>query len=125
MPRTSCFYAVLVTADAILALLTGAAGEGIVKGKKWAPRLALRSAGVVLPTSLGMGILLWPALRDPFGQVQIGIASRLLYYGIAVLFWPYGVRALVIAAPEESRRSLILTFVAWLGVGVMLVAPFF
>src|SRR5688572_24768435 len=91
--RTSQYYAMLVTADAVLAVLTGAAGEGLWKGKPWAPRLALRTGGVLLATSLGLGLLMAPILVSPGGVLRLGILARLLYYAVSVAFWPYAVRS--------------------------------
>ncbi|MBI3855964.1 MAG: hypothetical protein HY293_09775 [Planctomycetes bacterium] len=117
-------YSVLITLDAILALMTGASGEGLSKGGDGAPRMALRAAGVTLATSLGWGIHLARELarllNESGGVLDWIFIPRLLFYAVAVAFWPYGVRALIVAAPPECRKGLWLTFGAWLALGAVL-----
>jgi len=119
--RSTRDYAAFVTMDAALALVTAASGEGLRHDKSWAPKLALRAAGVGLAMSIGMGAFIVSFMaehgtfRDPL------LVSRMLYYVLAVAFWPYGVRTLLRSAPEDSRKSLTISFILWLVFGAPLV----
>jgi hypothetical protein len=118
IPQNSRAYALIATMDAVLALATGAAGEGLWHGKSWAPKLALRTAAIVLGTSTIFVVLIVRFLIEHRGLDALGLA-RLLYYVLVVAFWPYGVRTLIVAAPAESRKSLAFRFVLWLLFGTL------
>jgi len=113
-------YAVVMTVDAILAIATGVAGDGLMQGKPWAPKLALRTAGVVLSTSVGLGMFIVRTVAANWDLFDVGILSRMLYYVIAIVFWPYGVRTLIRAAPADAWRSWMLNFILWLVAGIPL-----
>jgi hypothetical protein len=118
IPRGMRVYALVVTTDAVLALGTGVAGEGIWHGKTWAPKLALRTAGVVLGTSIITLVLIARFMLEYRLVDALGLA-RLLYCVLAVAFWPYGVRTLIVSAPAESRKSLTVSFFLWLVLGTL------
>lgn len=112
-------YAFLVTLDAVLALLTGASGEGLWKGKDWAPKLALQAGGTILPISIGWGIpLVRQVMLNPHPGYNVLLLPRVLFYAVSVGVWPYAIRSLIVNAPPERRRSLWLAWIAWLVVGV-------
>lgn len=119
LSRISHDFALIVTMDAVLAFATAAAGEGLWHGKKWAPKLALRTAGVVLATSIGMVVLMVRYMAAHPGVDILGIA-RLLYYALAIALWPYGVRTVIVSAPEPSRKSMKVSFFLWLVFGIPL-----
>jgi len=110
-----------MTVDAVLAIATGVAGEGLMRGKPWAPKLALRTAGVVLSTSIGVGILIARSLAENWSLFSASVLARMLYYVIALAFWPYGIRALFLAAPADAWRSWMWNFIIWLFGGIPLV----
>jgi hypothetical protein len=114
-------YAGLATLDGVLALLTGVAGEGVRHGKRWAPKLAMRTAGVTLAGSIGMGTLLvfWLVDRQSLDEFAVG---RLLYYALTIALWFYGISTLVVAVPEAGRRSLKVSFGLWFVLGFPLMA---
>ena len=118
--RIQRIYALLVTVDAILGVATGVAGEGLMRGKPWAPKLAISTAGVVLSTSLGLGFLIVRFSDAERDLLSVDILSRLLYYVMAVAFWPYAVRALILAAPPGAWRPLMRSFIIWLVAGLPL-----
>jgi hypothetical protein len=120
LSRITRAFALIVTTDAVLAFATAAVGEGVWRGKKWAPKLAMRTAGVVLGTSIGMVALMVRFIVAHPGVDFVGLA-RLLYYALAIALWPYGVRKVIVSAPEPSRKSLKVRFMLWLVFGVPLV----
>ena len=118
--RVSRDFALILTVDAVLALATAAAGEGLWRGKAWAPRLSMRTAGIVLATSIAMGILVVTTLQVPLYQAHPTVWGRLVYYAMAVVLWPYAVRALIVGAPSDSWRPLLRSFILWLFLGIPL-----
>jgi hypothetical protein len=106
----------LITLDGVLALATAIAGEGLRRGKGWAPKVAICTAAIVVPTSIGVGLLMIRAFKD-FGVMNLFLA-RGLYYIIVVAFWPFGVGTLIAAA--ESRKGLLPIFFVSLLLGVPL-----
>ena len=119
--RVTRDFALITTVDAVLAMATAAAGEGIWHGKAWAPRLAMRTAGVVLATSIAMGFLVVNTLQVSLLAAHPTVWGRLLYYTMALVLWPYGVRTLLHGAPVETWKSLARSFVLWLFLGIPLV----
>ena len=112
-------HAMFFTIDAVLALMTAAAGEGLRHGKGWAPKLAMRAAGVMLSTSVGMMVFIVHWLTEHrFRMFDPHVVSRMLYYVLAVAFWPYAVRTVIVAAPEASRAALKASFIIWLILGI-------
>ena len=118
--RYSRGYAEIATMDAVLALATCAAGEGVWHRKPWAPKLALRTAAVVLGTSILSLYFIVRFIIEHHWMDLFGIV-RLLYYGLAVSFWPYGVRALIVSAPPGSGKSRTVSFFLWLVFGTPMV----
>jgi hypothetical protein len=114
-------FALILTVDAVLAFATAAAGEGLWHGKAWAARLSMRTAGVVLATSIGMGILVVNSLQVPLYAAHPTVWGRLIYYAMAMVLWPYAVRTLIVGAPSDSWRPLLRSFILWLFLGIPLI----
>jgi hypothetical protein len=110
-------YAALVTFDAGLALLTGAAGEGVWHGKSWARKLVTRTGGVALATSIGNSAFLVHRLIQVRVFADPILLERLLYFALCIALWPYAVRAVIAASPEKSRKSLKVSFYLWFALG--------
>ena len=123
-------YWIVVVLDLMLAVMTVLAGAGVRRGDPRAPRMALLAAGVVVSTSIGWGVILAPEVASAFsGRPQhsntLVLMPRLLFYLIAVLFWPYATRAIVQSAEPELRKSLGASLAASLVVGGGLMGALF
>jgi len=114
-------FALILTVDAVLALATAAAGEGIWHGKAWAALLSMRTGGVVLATSIAMGILVVKDLQIPLSAAHPTVWGRLIYYAMAVVLWPFAVRTLILGAPSDSWKPLMRSFILWLFLGIPLI----
>jgi hypothetical protein len=118
-------YWIVVALDAILAFLTVTAGWGIRTGWDGTVRLALWASGIVVATSIGWGILLYPEVIAGFPFTSRSswiLLPRMGFYLLAVAFWPYGAKALIGSAPAESRKSLWRSFTCSLGAGAAIMA---
>jgi hypothetical protein len=116
--RIHRIYALVLTVDAVLAMGTAVAGEGLIRGKPWAPKLALRMAGVLLSTSVGLGAFIARTITANWSLAGVDILARMLYYVIALVFWPYGIRTLLLGAPPDARHSWKWNFIVSLLAGI-------
>ncbi len=116
-------YHAIMVSDLLFGIAMVAAGQGLRTEKLWAPSLALQTAGAVLSTSLGWGILFGFSMLDSYRSLrsELAMLPRMLFYGIAVMFWPYGVAVLMRTTSRESRIYHWVSFATWAATGVFFV----
>lgn len=109
----------IVTADIAVALLTTAAGTGIILGRPWAARLGVAAGAAALIDGAFVFALMAPILLR---QLHVGLysqlmfyAPRLLHYAVLLLFWPGALGLLLRDAAGAGERRWL-----WLGASSLL-----
>jgi hypothetical protein len=120
----------IVGMDLVLALSLMGAGAGLRRGSGWAARAALSSAGPLLITSIGWGIILGSEVGTAYlnGWTSSNnrvLISRLAFYVLAVALCPYASWRILGASPAESRRSLRIVFGSSLAAGAVVMGAFY
>jgi hypothetical protein len=117
----SWIYGVIVGWDLFFGIAMVVAGQGLRRGIRWAPSLALQAAGAVLSTSLCWGFLLASTLLARSIRGELAWLPRLWFYLIAVGFWPYAIFVLMRATPRDFRIYHWVAFATWAATGAFFV----
>ena len=117
--KARTIYWLTLVVDLFFAGMLVTAGLGLRRERGWAPKLAVRSAGVVFVMSVVWLILLGPLVvpevkASPTGKIW-NVMPRILTYLVAIALCPYVVRVLLKEAPAPSRKAL---WVALVGSGL-------
>jgi hypothetical protein len=122
-------YFLITGLDAILAVGAIAVGNGLRRGKAWAPRAVLGLAGFSLANLIGIGLMLGPevigALQLSFSVGNAILVPRMLLYAVGAVFWPWAILAIVRGVPPESRTGHHVCYLASFLIGGMVSAIFF
>jgi hypothetical protein len=104
-------YWLIAGIDVVISILSILAGRGLRKRSAWAPKVTSWVAGLMLTTSVGLG---WLILDEVLKHLRwnrsldlsdAALIPRLLFYLIALAFWPYGLRVMFRGVPSDSRKS--------------------
>jgi hypothetical protein len=106
----------IIALDLLLALLTMAAGLGMMRRTPWAPLLALSVAAASIVPTLAFGIFLLPEFLNHLGRWFSGgesyylrlLLPRMIFEAIKLAFWPYAfllLRRELMSEPASRRRG--------------------